>query len=100
VISIPRSGICAVYAVSDTSTTGSTAGNYHIVKVLRCGQHETGLSYDTRNTEIQAFTPFYLGTLSVGVGDVLTVSVSVSGTNSVTLYPDNFSLRCELTPRT
>jgi hypothetical protein len=96
---MPKSGSVVVRAVSNTATAGSTGLAYHVFKVLRSGQDE-GRSYDTRNFELAAYSLAYFGTLKVGTGDVLTVSVAVTGAPSPTLTSDNFTLSCELTPAT
>lgn len=95
---VPQSGSVAVYCVSD-STTVSTVGNYHVLKVLRSGQDE-GKSYDTRNAELPAYTRIYFGTFSCCTGDLLTVSVTVTGAPVPLLSSDNICLSCELTPVT
>jgi len=94
-----QAGRVRVYAVSDTATAGSSGVAYHIVKILRNGQDETGVGLDTRVAEIAAYTTYSLGSLAVSAGTVLKVSVSVTGAPAPTLSTANFSLRCDLTPR-
>lgn len=95
---IPQSGSVVAYVVCDTLTV-STGIAYHIVKVLRSGQTE-GRSYDTRNAELPAYQRIYLGTYAVSTGDLLTVSVAVTGAPVPLLSAANICLSCELTPIT
>lgn len=96
---MPQGGAADVYVVSDTATAGSTNTDYQVFKVLRSGQDE-GKGYDARNVELPAYSLVYLGTLTVGTGDVLKLSITTTGAPSPTLTVDNLTLLCSLTAST
>lgn len=90
---IPVSGQARLYAVSDTATSGSTGAAYHVLAATRNGTVPLTLTYDTRRTEIPAYLGgCYLGELTVSVGDIVTVRVTVTGAPAPTLTSANFSL--------
>jgi hypothetical protein len=95
---VPVSGTIKAYVISDTATAGSTGIAYHTVVVTRSGQSEGQLSIDTRNAEISAYKPLYCGTFNVGVGDLMSMTLAVTGAPAPTLTAANLNLLCVLTP--
>lgn len=96
---VPQAGALDVYIVADTATASSSGVNYHLIKALRSGQDE-GRTYDTRTLELPAYSLVYLGTFNVGAGDLIKVSLTVTGAPAPTLSLDNITLLCSLTPTT
>jgi len=96
---VPLAGSAFVYAVTDTATASSGAGDNHVLKCLRSGQDESGLSQSSVNAEYIAYREMYLGRFDVGQGDVLKLSLTVTGAPSPTLTADNFTMRVALRPR-
>lgn len=94
----PVQGRATCFMASDTATVSSSA-NYHLFKVLRGGQDETGISIDTRVNELVAYKEYCLGEVSVGPGGHLKVSIAVTGAPVPTLSAANITLRCVLSPR-
>lgn len=95
---VPRTGTAQFWISSNTSTV-SSAALYHTVTCLRSGQSETGISLVTTANEIVAYQEYFMGEIPVSQGNIVSVSVAVTGAPVPTLSSDNFSLRCELTPR-
>lgn len=95
---VPRTGTAQFWISSNTSTI-SSAALYHTVTCLRSGQSETGISLVTTANEIVAYQEYFMGEIPVSQGNIVSVSVAVTGAPVPTLSSDNFSLRCELTPR-
>lgn len=95
----PVPGVVGVWAICD-STTVSTPGNLHTVRAQRAGQDDGAIVLTTTDAEIQAFTPLYLGDITVGAFDQLRISVTVTGAPSPLLSSANFTILCYLTPRT
>jgi hypothetical protein len=93
----PRTGT-AQFWISSNTTTVSSAALYHTVTCLRSGQSETGISLVTNANEIVAYQEYFMGEIPVSQGNIVSVSVAVTGAPVPTLSSDNFSLRCELTP--
>lgn len=92
-VCVTKAGQARVWAISDTATTGSGAGDYHTLTLKRNGVTVGSLTYDTRRTEVPAFqTGCYLGEVAVGERDVLIVNVDVTGAPAPTLTGDNFCL--------
>lgn len=98
-IQIPVAGIAAIYAASDTDTTGSTGTDHVTVRALVSGRDATGISLDTASGELQAYALLFLGQTEVGAGDIIALQVTNNGAPSVPMYPDSFALRVTLTPR-
>jgi hypothetical protein len=100
-LAVPLAGVLDVYAVPVRASV-SDASNYHTIRILRSGADETGQFWDTRplfSGELTAYSQIYFGQLNVGQGDVIQVQVTVTGAPTPVLYPDDFAIRCELTPR-
>lgn len=95
---VPVPGIADVYLVSNLSTAGSTGVNYHIVRCLRSGQDSSGRKVDTRQAELPAYSIRFLGQFTVGQGDILALSLVVTGAPVPTLTLDNLTMRVDLTP--
>ncbi len=93
----PRTGTAQFWTSSNT-TTVSSAALYHTVTCLRSGQSETGISLVTTANEIVAYQEYFMGEIPVSQGNIISVSVTVTGAPVPTLSSANFSLRCELTP--
>ena len=90
---VTTAGVARVFAISDTATASSDGSNYHVLTLLRNGVTPVTMTYDTRNTEIPAYLGgCYIGEVAVGVKDVLSVSVAVTGSPSPSLSTDNFCL--------
>lgn len=94
----PAQGLATCFMASDTATVSSST-NYHIFKVLRGGQDESGISIDTRVNELAAYKEYCLGQVFVGQGGVLKVDIAVTGAPVPTLSVANITLRCVLSPR-
>ena len=89
-------GIADVWAISDTTTTGSTGANYHTLSLYRNGAAANTLTYDTRRTEVASYKGGnYLGQSAVAVGDMLTVNLATTGAPT-TLTTANLTLLCKL----
>lgn len=97
-VQVPLPGVADVYVVSDTATAGSTGAAYHVVRCLRCGQDSSGRKVDTRQAELPAYSLRFLGQFTVGQGDVLALSLVVTGAPVPTLTLDNLTMRVDLTP--
>lgn len=95
---VPRTGT-AQFWISSNTTTVSSAALYHTVTCLRSGQAETGISLVTSSNEIVAYQEYFMGEIPVSQGNTVAVSVTATGAPVPLLSSDNFSLRCELTPR-
>lgn len=94
----PVAGIMDLWALSDTATAGSTGVNYHTLGSTVNGFAQVTQTYDTRRQEIPSFKGgCYLGRLSVGYGDVVVVTLIVTGAPAPTLTTANFSLLAQLT---
>lgn len=98
-ILLPKPGIAQVYAVSTRATSASSGTDHVVVKALRSGQDETGISVDSATGEIQAYSLIYLGQLTVGASDTISLSVTNNGSPATPLYPDDFAIRVTLNPR-
>ena len=98
-IAIPTAGVAKIYAVSSLTTVGSDGSNYFVVTALRNGQDETGVTRDTRAAEITGYTEFYLGVVTAGKGNVITLQVSATGLIYPILTNANLSIRVELGPQ-
>lgn len=86
-------GIASLWAISDTPTTGSTGISYHVLTMTRNGIVVGNITYDTRRAEIPAYRGgCYLGQVAVSNGDVLAVSIAVTGGPAPTLTTANFCL--------
>lgn len=93
----PSGGIADIWAVSDTASAGSTGANYHVLALRRNGVAVGTMTYDTRRVEVSAFGGgCYLGQVAVSEGDLLSVSVTVTGAPAPTLSTANFCLRCQI----
>lgn len=100
---VPVDGTANLYTYSDTATVSSSTA-YHTITCLRSGQSISTItdqanSLVTTANELVAYQEYFMGTVPVSQGNVLAVNVSVTGSPTPTLSRDNFSLRCELTPR-
>lgn len=95
--SVPQTGIAQFWTICNTSTV-STATAYHTITCLRSGQDETGISLVTTDNELVAYQEYFMGEINVSQGNMIEVSVTVTGSPSPTLSSANFSLRCKLTP--
>lgn len=93
----PGAGVVQVWAVSDTATTGSGAGDYHTLSLYRNGGAANTQTYDTRRVEVPSYRGgAYLGEATVAPGDVLALNLAVTGAPAPTLTTANFSLVCIL----
>ena len=93
---MPVAGQARVYAISDTATSGSTPGNYHVLSATRNGVAPLTLRYDTRQTEIIAYRGgMYLGELTVSAGDMVAVAIATTGAPTA-LTLANFGLQIDL----
>jgi hypothetical protein len=93
----PASGILRVVVVSDTATAGSTGAAYHTFTLKRNGVVANTLSFDTRRGELPAYLGGgYIGEATVATGDVITVSLAVTGAPAPTLTTANLCLSCTL----
>lgn len=83
-----------VYAVSDTATV-SSGGNFHTLAATRSGV--AGNSIVSSAAEFAAYKPMWLGAFSVGFGDLLALSLTVTGSPSPVLTLENFTVLAILT---
>ncbi len=96
---MPRAGMARVYLVSPVTTAGSDGSNYQTIQILRNGQAASGILQDTRNVEVVAYVPYFLGTFAVAQGEVLALSITSVGTISPTMMAADMTLRAELNLR-
>jgi len=96
-IATPMAGSADVYVLTNTATAGSGVGAYHTIALSRSGQADGQISIDTRNAEMSAYRAYYLGTVQVGLGDILSYTLSVTGAPAPTLTASNLTLLCILT---
>lgn len=93
----PGSGVLRVTVISDTATAASTAANYHTFTLRRNGVAANGQTADTRRAEVPAYLGgAYLGEVATAQGDIISVSVTVTGAPSPVLTTANLSLSCTL----
>lgn len=83
-----------VYAVTDTATV-SSGGNYHTLAALRSGN--AGQPISSLAAEFPAYSPMWLGAFPVGFGDLLSLSLTVTGSPSPVLTLENFTVLAILT---
>lgn len=89
----PASGRLDVWAVSDTATAGSTGVDYHVLSVRVNGLAPITQTYDTRRQEVPAYRGgVFLGQITVGYGDVVSVTIVVTGAPAPTLTTANISV--------
>lgn len=94
----PVAGSATVYCVSDTATVGDNGTNYHTVSILKSGG-SPGTSTSTKlGTQIGQYQELTLGTFPVSRGNLLKLSVAVTGAPTPTLSVANFALRCDINP--
>lgn len=67
------SGTASVYAMPSVTTTNAK----HKIQVLRNGQAESVLDYNTSLAELTAYTRIYLGDIQVSAGDRIELNVLV-----------------------
>ena len=93
----PAAGSCALYA-SSTVGFALSGVNYWTITGLRQGLAEQANYKSNQADVITAYEEFFLGTFTVGAGDVMSISLaSVGAPAALTLA--NITIRCELTPR-
>jgi hypothetical protein len=92
---VPRSGVVNIFFSTDTATV-STSTAYHVITALRNGQSETGISINSFTNELVAYKEYYAGQRPVSQGNIIAISIAVTGSPSPTLSIDNITIRCEL----
>lgn len=86
-----------VWAISDTATAGSTGAAYHTLSIKVNGLTPLAQTYDTRRQEIPAYrSGVFLGQITVGYGDVVSVTIVVTGAPAPTLTTANFCVLATL----
>jgi hypothetical protein len=70
-VTAPRSGLASVYFISSVSTAVTT----HIIQVLRNGQAEANLNYDTNIAPVSQYEVCYVGDITVTIGDKIELQV-------------------------
>jgi hypothetical protein len=95
---VNSAGVADVWAISDTATSGSSAGNKYVLSVQRNGSSGSPVTYDSSVNELFAYRGgMYLGQVTVGPGDVLSILVTKTGTPTPsTLTTSNFIIRYKL----
>jgi hypothetical protein len=82
---VNSAGVADVWAISDTATSGSSAGNKYVLSVQRNGSSGSPVTYDSSVNELFAYRGgLYLGQVTVGPGDVLSILVTKTGTPTPT----------------
>lgn len=84
-----------VWAVTDTATAGSDGSNFHTLAAMRSGN--LGNAIDSSAAEFPAYGPMWLGEFPVGFGDLLALSLVVTGAPVPVLTLDNFTVLAILT---
>jgi hypothetical protein len=93
---VPNDGNAECQAVSIRSTTGSTALNYHTLRLYRNGVPANATSIRTTYREVPSNKGgVQLGTCRVAAGDVLSIFITTTGAPS-TLTALDLLLRCSL----
>ena len=97
-LSIPFSGSIDAY-ISCLQTSVSSAGNKHVITLLRNGQPAFNSGLDTLANEIVEYREKFMGNIvHAGVGDVIAIDVAVTGTPSPLLSYLDFVIRLVLKP--
>jgi hypothetical protein len=85
--------------ISSRIALAAGGGNYWTISVLRQGQAEQPQSVTNQNAlTVLSYHEYFMGTFTVGVGDVLGVSLVSFGAPAALTIQD-ITIRCELTPR-
>lgn len=96
-VACPVAGKVALYA-SNKVALPADAAQFWTIRGLRQGIQEQSELATNQWTAILAYTEYFLGTFTVGQGDVMSVSLTPNGL-PVALVLSDITLRCELTPR-
>jgi hypothetical protein len=95
---IPEFGKAEVYIATNVSTASSSGVDLHTITLKRSGQAEGTQSIVTSAAEMVAYKLYFLGTVAVGPGDILSYTLTVTGAPSPTLTSANLTMLAILTP--
>jgi hypothetical protein len=98
---VPVDGNANIFLTPSLATVSSST-QYHTITCLRSGQAfstftDSAVSLVTSDNELVAYQEYFMGTIPVSRGNVISANVAVTGAPTPLLSSDNFSLRCELT---
>jgi hypothetical protein len=85
--------------ISSRVALAAGAGNYWTIQVARQGQLEQSNFISNQGAlTVLSYKEYFMGTFTVGTGDVLGVSLVATGAPAALTIQD-VTIRCELTPR-